>query len=74
LSSDNGVEFWSASVRTTTAWRRVALPLARFRSVNPRSDGRLDLDQVREIAFVIDKGAMPLGSRGSIWFDELRTD
>ncbi len=73
-SGDNGVEFWSASVRTTTAWRRVALPVERFRSVNPRSDGRLDLDQIREIAFVIDQGAMPLGSYGSIWLDELGTD
>ena len=74
LSSDNGVEFWSASMRTTTAWRRVALPIARFRSINPRSDGRLDLDQIREITFVIDKGTMPLGSHGSIWLDELGTD
>ncbi len=74
LSGDNGVEFWFASVRTTTAWRRVALPIARFRSINPRSDGRLDLDQIREIAFVIDEGTMPLGSHGSIWLDELGTD
>lgn len=73
-SGDDGVEFWSASVRTTTSWRRVALPIARFRSINPRSDGRLDLDQIREIAFVIDKGTMPLGSHGGIWLDELGTD
>ena len=52
----------------------VALPIERFRSVISRSDGRLDLDQIREIAFVIDGGAMPLGSHGCIWLDELGTD
>jgi hypothetical protein len=73
-SADNGVEYWFASLRTSTAWRRVALPLERFRSINPRSDGRLDRDQIREIAFVVDEGAMPLGSHGTVWLDELGTD
>jgi len=70
-SADDGMEFWQASVRTSTAWRRVALPFARFRSLNKRSDGKLDLDRVRQVVFVLDVGAEKPGSSGTIWIDDL---
>jgi hypothetical protein len=70
-STDAGTEWWFASVRTAPAWRRVALPFSGLRSINPRSDGRLDLDKVRELVFVIDPGADKPGTRGTIWIDEL---
>jgi hypothetical protein len=70
-SADEGTEWWFASVRTSREWRRVAFPFARLRSLNKNSDGRLDLDRVRGIAFVIDAGAMPPGSSGSVWIDEV---
>jgi hypothetical protein len=70
-SLDGGTEWWFASVRTSPEWRRVAVPFARLRSVNPRSDGRLDLDKVRELVFVLDQGAVKPGTAGTIWIGEL---
>jgi hypothetical protein len=70
-STDEGTEWWFASVRTSIEWRRVSLPFACLRSVNPRSDGRLDLDKLRAIVFVLDRGAVKVGTRGTIWLDDL---
>jgi hypothetical protein len=70
-SADGGTEWWFASLRTSPEWRSVALPFARLRSINPKSDGRLDLDKVRELVFVIDPGADKPGTQGSIWIDAL---
>jgi hypothetical protein len=49
----------------------VALPFARFRSLNKRSDGKLDLDRVRQMVFVLDQGAVKPGTAGTIWIDDL---
>ena len=70
-SADDGMEFWFASVRTSTEWRRVAIPFARLRSINKRTDGRLDLDKVRSIVFVLDRGADKPGTQGTIWIDDV---
>jgi hypothetical protein len=70
-SSDEGQEWWQASVRTGTEWRKVALPFSRFRSDNARSDGRIDLERVRGLVFLIDRGAMKIGSQGRVWIDDL---
>jgi hypothetical protein len=70
-SADEGTEWWSASVRTSPEWRRVALPFARLRSTNPKTDGRLDLDEVRAIVFVLDRGTVKVGTQGTIWIDDL---
>ena len=70
-SADDGMEFWFASVRTSTAWRRVAVPFARLRSINKKTDGRLDLDKVRQLVFVIDRGAEKPATQGTIWIDDL---
>jgi hypothetical protein len=66
-SADDATEWWFASVRTTAQWRRVAVPFASLRSINPRSDGRLDRDQVVGIVFVLDRGSMKPGTQGTIW-------
>jgi len=71
LSADDGMEFWFASVRTSTEWRRVAIPFSRLRSINKKTDGRLDLDKVRQLVFVIDRGAEKPGTEGTIWIDDL---
>jgi len=71
LSADDGMEFWFASVRTSTEWRRVAIPFSRLRSINKKTDGRLDLDKVRQLVFVIDRGAEKPGSQGTIWIDDV---
>ena len=70
-SADEGTEWWFASVRTSTEWQRVVLPFARLRSINPNTDGRLDLDKVRALVFVLDRGAVKPGTRGTIWLDDL---
>ena len=70
-SADDGMEFWFASVRTSTEWRRVAIPFARLRSINRKTDGRLDLDKVRSIVFVLDRGADKPGTQGTIWIDDV---
>jgi hypothetical protein len=70
-SKDEGTEWWFASIRTSTEWTRVAIPFDRMRSINPVSDGRLDLDRVRAIVFVMDRGAIRPGTRGQIWLDNL---
>ena len=39
-------------------------PFARLRSLNPRTDGRLDLDKVKALVFVLDQGAVKPGTPG----------
>jgi hypothetical protein len=70
-SADEGTEWWFASVRAETDWGRVAVPFARMRSLNPKTDGRLDLDKVRQIVFVLDPGSVKPGTEGTIWIDDV---
>ena len=70
-SADEGTEWWFASVKTSPEWRRVAIPFARLRSINPKTDGKLDLDKVRALVFVLDKGSVKPGTKGRIWIDEV---
>ncbi len=68
-SADDRTEWWFASVKTSPEWRTVAIPFARLRSINPKTDGRLDLDKVRALVFVLDKGSVKPGTEGRIWID-----
>ena len=70
-SPDEGTEAWFASVRTSSEWRRVAVPFERLRSITRGSDGRLDLDKVRQLVFVLDLGAAKPGTQGTIWIDDV---
>lgn len=70
-SADDGTEWWFSSVRPEPEWRRVAVPFAKLRSINPKSDGRLDLDKVRQLVFVLDEAAVKPGTTGTIWLDNL---
>ena len=70
-SADDGTEWWFASVRPGPEWRRVSVPFASLRSINPKTDGRLDLDKVRQLVFVLDGGSVKPGTRGTIWLDDL---
>jgi hypothetical protein len=70
-STEAGAEWWFASVRTSPTWRQVSVPFRRMRSINPRSDGRLDLDKVTALVFNLDRGAVKPGTSGSIWIDDL---
>ena len=70
-SADEGLEWWLAAARTGSEWREVQLPFARFRSLNPRSDGRLDRDQVRALVFVLDHASVKPGTAGTIWIEDV---
>jgi hypothetical protein len=72
-SKDEGTEWWFASLRTSTEWQRVDVPFARLRSINPATDGKLDLDQVKALVLVLDKGSVKPGTAGTIWLDDLGT-
>lgn len=65
-----GTETWFASVRSSTDWRRVAIPFTAFHSIDPQTDGTLDLGEVRALAFVLDRGAVKVGTSGTIWLDD----
>ena len=70
-SGDDGEEWWFTSVRSTPAWRTAVVPFSRLRSINPKSDGILDLDKIRALVFVLDHGSIKTGTQGTIWIDDL---
>lgn len=70
-STDDGLEFWYTSVRTTPQWRQVVVPFDRFHSFNPHTDGRLDLDKVKQIVFVVDKGTLKTGAASRLELDDV---
>jgi hypothetical protein len=70
-SADEGTEWWFASARTSPEWTRVALPFSRFRSINPKTDGALNLDKVRQLVFVLDPGAVKPPASGQIVIDDV---
>jgi hypothetical protein len=70
-SADEGLEWWLAAARTTTVWTEVRLPFSRFRTINPRTDGRLDTAKTRAIVFVLDPASVKAGTRGTIWLEEV---
>jgi hypothetical protein len=66
-SADDGLEWWLAAARTSPEWREVRLPFSRFRTINPRTDGRLDPGQTRALVFVLDGASVKVGTSGTIW-------
>jgi len=70
-STDDGLEWWMASARTSTEWAEVQLPFSRFRTLNPRSDGRLDPDETQAVVIVLDHATVKPGTRGTIWFADV---
>jgi hypothetical protein len=70
-SADEGTEWWFASVRTSPDWQRVNLPFTRFRSINPKTDGKLNLDKVRLLVFALDPGALKPPANGKIALDDV---
>ena len=69
--SEDGTEWWYASVRSAPEWRRVAIPFQQFRTRDPASDGQLNLDKARGIVFILDSGVAKPGTRGVIWIDDV---
>ncbi len=50
---------------------RCSCPFSRFRTINRKTDGRLDPAQTRAIVFVLDGASVKAGTRGTIWIAEL---
>jgi hypothetical protein len=72
-SADEGLEHWFASVKTSTEWRTVTVPFSKLRTLNAKSDGRLDPDKVESLVLVLDHAAVRPGTQGRIWVDDLST-
>jgi hypothetical protein len=70
-SADEGLEWWLASARASGEWREVRIPFSRFRTINRKSDGRLDPDQTRALVFVLDGASVKAGTQGTIWIADL---
>ncbi len=70
-SADEGLEWWLASARTSGEWREVQLPFSRFRTINRKTDGRLDPGETRALVFVLDGAAVKAGTRGTIWIADV---
>ena len=70
-SADEGLEWWLASARTSGDWREVQLPFSRFRTINRKTDGRLDPGETRALVFVLDGASVKVGTRGTIWISDV---
>jgi len=70
-SADDGLEWWLASVRTSLEWREVQLPFRHFRTINRKTDGRLDPGGTRGLVFVLDGAAVKAGTQGTIWISDV---
>ena len=70
-STDDGEEWWLASVRTSTEWREVLLPFSDFRTINEKTDGHLDPDKSRALVFILDHAAVKVGTEGTIQIADL---
>jgi hypothetical protein len=66
-SADEGLEWWLAAARTSPEWREVRLPFPRFRTINRKTDGRLDPGETRALVFVLDGASVKVGTSGTIW-------
>ena len=69
--SSEGTEWWSASLKATPEWQRTTIPFSRLRSQDPATDGRLDLDEVEAVIFIVDVDSVPAGTAGTLWFDDV---
>ena len=69
--AEDGMDWRLQSVRTSTDWQRITVPFAYLRSATPGTSPRLDLQKVRAIVFVVDRGSVKPGTHGTIWLDDL---
>ena len=70
-SADEGLEWWLASARTSAEWREVRLPFSRLRTINQKTDGRLDPGATRALVFVLDGASVKVGTSGTIWIADV---
>ena len=64
-------DWWQSSVRTSTEWRRHAIPFERLYPADTNVDRMLDLRRIVGLVFYIDPGTDDPVTEGSVWFDRL---
>lgn len=69
--SSGATEWWSASLKTTRRWQRVGVPFQSLRSQDPNSDGRLDLEEVEAVLFIINSASVPENTAGTLWLGDV---
>ena len=61
----------TSTARTSPEWREVRLPFSRFRTINAKTDGRLDPGETRALVFVLDGASVKVGTSGTIWIADV---
>ena len=69
--SFEATEWWSASLKATREWQRLAVPFRNLRSRDPDSDGRLDLQEVEAVLFMINSASVPENTAGTLWLGDV---
>ncbi len=64
-------DWWLSSVRTSTEWRRHAVPFAHLHPVRTDVDRAPDLRRVVGLVFFIDRDTYDYVTEGTVWFDRL---
>ena len=64
-------DWWQTSVRTSTEWRREAIPFERLYPADTNVDRELDLRRIVGLVFYIDPATDDPVTEGSVWFDRL---
>ena len=63
--------WWLSSVRTSTEWRRHAIPFAQLHPVQTDVGRSPDLRRVAGLVFFLDRNTYDYVRKGTIWFDRL---
>ena len=64
-------DWWQSSVRTTTGWRRHAVPFERLYPADTTVDRELDLRRIVGLVFYLDPTTDDPVREGSVWFERL---
>ena len=64
-------DWWQTSIRTSTEWRRVAVPFERLHPAAANVDGRLDLERVAGLVFYVDPATGEPVREGNVRFERL---
>ena len=64
-------DWWQTSVRTSSEWRRLAVPFERLHPAGTNVDRELDLGRIVGLVFYIDPTTGDSAREGSVWFDRL---
>ena len=70
-AADPEPDWWVSSLRTTTGWRRHAVPFDRLRPAATNVDETLDLRRVMGLVLYVDPGTPDFVREGNVWFERL---